>query len=118
MDWTQTIRHGASSIATGLKAHGDGHETSYCQAYELLACCEIGCRHQVLEAMWRARAPSGMPDGSGVKGQHVSLMPHTGVRRQQYLLPPEMLRAHAPRWPCPEVSSGHFRQAPHVLRVG
>lgn len=27
-----------------------------------------------------------------------------------------MLRAHAPRWPCPEVSSGHFRQAPQASR--
>ena len=77
--------------------------------------------------MWRARAPLGMADGSGQGCTHArdglksfpTLLSEgfkggsaTGAwRRQQYLLPPEMLRAHAPRWPCPEVSSGHFRQA-------
>ncbi|CAL1130913.1 unnamed protein product [Cladocopium goreaui] len=30
---------------------------------------------------------------------------------QQYQLPPKMLCARAPRWPCPEVPSSYFREA-------
>ncbi|CAL1135995.1 unnamed protein product [Cladocopium goreaui] len=32
-------------------------------------------------------------------------------RRRQYQLPPKMLCARAPRWPCPEVPSSYFREA-------